>query len=238
MNSWKDDLVTTSPWLHASALPAIREALRLRLRLTPYLYSAMRAAHESHAPILSPTFLPFEDDPASFADTDALMVGPWLLAAPVTREGAREIEVYLPYGPESWRDFWTGQSFAPGQSATIAAPLERLPLLAPTGAIIATTDSGADYSRLHDEPSRALHVFPGAGAGRSTATLYEDDGLSLDGASTCLTITLAWTRARIRVALAARGDYPLPYSRLRVVLPEGETRRVEVSNSGGVELFS
>ena len=238
MNSWKDDLVTTSPWLHASALPAIREALRLRLRLTPYLYSAMRAAHESHAPILSPTFLPFEDDPASFADTDALMVGPWLLAAPVTREGAREIEVYLPYGPESWRDFWTGQSFAPGQSTTIAAPLERLPLLAPTGAIIATTDSGADYSRLHDEPSRALHVFPGAGAGRSTATLYEDDGLSLDGASTCLTITLAWTRARIRVALAARGDYPLPYSRLRVVLPEGETRRVEVSNSGGVELFS
>ena len=46
MNSWKDDLVTTSPWLHASALPAIREALRLRLRLMPYIYSAMREAHE------------------------------------------------------------------------------------------------------------------------------------------------------------------------------------------------
>ena len=50
MNSWKPDNVTTSPWLHAEALPAIREALRLRLRLMPYLYSAMHAAHEAHIP--------------------------------------------------------------------------------------------------------------------------------------------------------------------------------------------
>jgi alpha-glucosidase len=238
MNSWKDDLITTSPWLHASALPAIREALRLRLRLMPYLYSAMRAAHESHAPVLSPTFVPFEDDPASFADTDALMVGAWLLAAPVTREGAREVEVYLPRGPEGWRDFWTGQSFASGQFATIAAPLERLLLLAPAGAIIATTDSGDDYSRLHDESSRALRVFPGVDAGQSTATLYEDDGISIDGASTRLTITLDWTLSRIRVALTAAGDYPLPYRRMRVVPPDGETRRIELSSGDGVELFS
>ena len=70
----------------------------------PYLDSAMRAAHESHLPILTPTFVAFEDDPASFVDADALMVGAWLLAAPVTRDGAREVEVYLPRGPEEWRD--------------------------------------------------------------------------------------------------------------------------------------
>jgi alpha-glucosidase len=238
MNSWKDDFITTSPWLHASALPAIREALRLRLRLMPYLYSAVRAAHESHMPILSPTFVAFEDDPASFADTDALMFGAWLLAAPVTREGAREVEVYLPRGPESWRDFWTGQIFASGQFATIAAPLERLPLIAPTGAIIAMTDSGGDYSSRHDEPSRALRVFPGAGAGQSSATLYEDDGISIDGALTCVTTTLDWTPSLVRVALTVGGDYPLPYSSMRVVLPKGETRRLELSSDDGIELFT
>ena len=109
MNSWKDDGVTTSPWLHPSALPAIREALRLRLRLMPYLYSAMVLAHEAHVPVLTPTFMRFEDDPASFADADAAMFGPCLLAAPVLSEGAREVEVYLPRGPESWRDVWTGR---------------------------------------------------------------------------------------------------------------------------------
>ena len=187
--------------------------------------------------MLSPTFVRFEDDPASFADSDALMVGPCLLAAPVTLEGARKIEVYLPRGPESWRDFWTGQSFTPGQFAWVAAPLERLPLLAPAGAVIATTDSGDDFSRLHDEPSRALRVFPGAGEGRSTATLHEDDGISIDGASTRLTIALNWTPSRLRVALTVSGAYRLPYCRMRIVLPEGETRRVELMSGDDVELF-
>ena len=81
-------------------------------------------------------------------------------------DGAREVQVYLPRGPESWRDFWTGRVYEAGGCAPIPAPLDRLPLLAPAGAIVATTDNGDDYSRLHDEPSRGLRVFPGADAGR------------------------------------------------------------------------
>ncbi len=237
MNSWKDDLITTSPWLHPSASPGIREALRLRLRLMPYLYSLMRAAHEAHAPVLSPTFVRFEDDPLSFRDADALMFGPSLMAAPVTQEGARQVEIYLPRGPEFWRDFWTADSYASGQTATVPAPLERLPLLAPTGAIIVMTDSCDDYSRLHDEFSRALYLFPGVEAGRSSATIYEDDGHSIDGAVTRVTITLDWTPSRICVALTARGKYSLPYRRMRVILPVGETRPIELSGGDGVELY-
>jgi alpha-glucosidase len=236
MNSWKDDGLTTSPWLYAEALPMIRDALRLRLRLMPYLYSAMVRAHEAHIPVLKPTFMVFEDDPASFADADAAMFGPCLLAAPVLRDGAREVEVYLPCGPESWRDFWTGRVYEPGRSATIPAPLDRLPLLAPAGAIVATTDSGDDVSRLHDEPSRALCVFPGAGAGASSGELFEDDGVSLAGPSTRVTIALSWTASRVRVAVGASGNYPLPYPEMRVILPEGETRTVELSGAEGIGL--
>ena len=236
MNSWQDDGITTSPWLHPEALPAIRDALRLRLRLMPYLYSAMVSAHEAHIPVLAPTFVPFEDDPACFADADTAMFGPCLLAAPAMREGAREVEVYLPRGPESWRDFWTGRVYAAGRSATIPAPLDRLPLLAPAGAIVVTTDSADDYSRLHDEPSRALRVFPGAGEGASRATLVEDDGISLVGASTRLTIALSWTASHVRVAVGASGNYPLPYTEMRVIPPEDETRTVELSGAEGIGL--
>jgi alpha-glucosidase len=236
MNSWKADGVTTSPWLYPEALPAIRNALRLRLQLMPYLYSAMVWAHEAHVAVLAPTFVAFEDDPACFADADAAMFGPCLLAAPVMRDGAREVEVYLPRGPESWRDFWTGRVHEAGQRATIPAPLDRLPLLAPAGAIVATTDSGEDYSRLHDEPSRALRVFPGAGAGASRATLFEDDGLSLVGASTRVTIALSWTASKVRVGVGVSGNYPLPYSEMRVILPEDETRMVELSGTDGIGL--
>ena len=139
------------------------------------------------------------------------------------REGAREVEVYLPRGPESWRDFWTGRVNAPGRSATIPAPLDRLPLLAPAGAIVVTTDSADDYSRLHDE-------------GASRATLVEDDGISLVGASTRLTIALSWAASHVRVAVGASGNYPLPYTEMRVIPPEDETRTIELSGAEGIGL--
>jgi alpha-glucosidase len=236
MNSWKDDGVTTSPWLHPEALPAIRDALRLRLRLMPYLYSAIVSAHEAHTPVLAPTFVAFEDDSACFADADAAMFGPCLLAAPALHDGAREIEVYLPRGPESWRDFWTGRVYAAGQIATIPAPLDRLPLLAPAGAIVAMTDNGDDYSRLHDEPSRGLRVFPGTADGASRAVLIEDDGISLVGASARVAIALSWTASRVCVEAGASGNYTLPYQEMRVILPEDETRTVELSGADGIGL--
>jgi len=236
MNSWKEDGLFTSPWLYPEALPMIRDAIRLRLRLMPYLYSAVVSAHESHMPVLMPTFMAFEDDPASFADADAAMFGPSLLAAPAMREGAREVEVYLPAGVDSWRDFWTGRLYEPGRRATVPAPLDRLPLIAPAGGIVPVTDSGDDASRLHDEPSRALRVFPGAGAGSSSAVLFEDDGVSLAGAATRVTITLEWTATSVRVAVGASGHYPLPYSIIRVILPEDEKRTVELASADGIGL--
>ncbi len=236
MNSWKGGGVTTSPWLHLEALPAIREALRLRLRLMPYLYNAMVLAHEAHVPVLAPTFFVFEDDPATFADADAAMFGPCLLAAPALAESVREVEAYLPLGVESWRDVWTGRVYEAGQSVAIPAPLNRLPLLAPAGAIVPVTDSGDDTSRLHDEPSRALIVFPGAASGQSRVTLVEDDGLALAGPSTRVTVALCWTDDRVRVEVSASGDYPLPYSGMRVILPADETRTVELRGTDGIGL--
>ena len=70
-----------------------------------------------------------------------------------------------------------------GHILPFAPEPDRLPLLAPAGAIVAMTDNGDDYSRLHDEPSRGLRVFPGAAEGASRAILFEDDGISLVGAS-------------------------------------------------------
>jgi alpha-glucosidase len=238
MNSWKPDGAATSPWLHPQALPAIREALRLRLRLTPYLYSAMHAAHRAHQPVLAPTFLAFEHDAKCFEDCDAFLLGPSLMAAPVTEEGVREVGVYLPAGPDCWRDFCSGETYESGRLQMIRAPLERLPLLAPAGGIVPMTDSNGDYSRLVDEPSRAVRIFPGLRTGRAQAILYEDDGLSADGPLTEVTIRLAWTPADIEVAVSFRGDYRLPYEKMRIVPPRRETRplRLVVEDARGQDV--
>ena len=237
MNSWKPDGVYTAPWLHAEATPAIRAAIRLRYRLIPYLYSLMHHAAAGGPAPLRPTFATFGADPATLADNDELMVGSGLLAAPVVEPGARSRQVYLPAGPECWFDFWSGERLAAGAVATLAAPLDRLPLAAPAGAIIPMTDEPADFSRLHDEPSRCLRLFPGPGMGSSRFTLVEDDGISVAGAITRLSFELAWTQTTVTLTAGSTGPAPAGLADIGVSLPLAD-RRTLVLNGAGVALQS
>jgi len=236
MNSWKPDGTVTTPWLHPEALPAIRWAIRLRYRLMPYLYSLYRRAAECGEPILRPTFFDFPEDPATLAENDELMLGPLLLAAPVVEKGARQRAVYLPAGPVGWCDVYAETWHAAGEMALLAAPLERLPLLVPEGAIFPLTNEARDFSRLHDEPSRCVRIFPGRGSGESSFTLYEDDGLSLrhrEGDLAELDFCLDWDDDAVRLSLAKRGGYALPYDTVTVALPAAERRWLALESAAG-----
>ena len=57
-------------------------------------------------------------------------------------------------------------------------PLARIPVFVPAGAMIPTTDS-SDMRLRHNEPSRALRIYPARGRATSTFILYEDDGHTL-----------------------------------------------------------
>ncbi|MCZ8075931.1 MAG: hypothetical protein O9341_17575, partial [Paucibacter sp.] len=52
-------------------------------------------------------------------------------------EGERQRSVYFPAG-EAWLDWWTGRRFEGGSEATVAAPLDRLPLFIRVGAAVPT----------------------------------------------------------------------------------------------------
>ena len=232
MNSWKPDGVINSPWLHAAALPAIRRAIRLRYRLMPYLYSLMHHAAARHEPVLRPTFLQFPDDPGCVEDCDELMLGPFLLAAPVVQPGARARTLRLPFGPDCWFDWHGGEAHAPGL-VTVAAPLDRLPLLVQAGGIVPMTaqDGG------HDEPSRLLRVFPGPGHGESRFELVEDDGITPDGPRTRLAITLSWTPHAVVLRVTAEGAFSLPAG-MTVMLPDAERRPLRLESGPGAPTLS
>lgn len=230
MNSWKPDGVYTSPWLHPGATALIRDAIRLRYRLIPYLYSLMHDVAGHGIPPLLPPFAAFDGHET---EGDDLMVGPWLLACPVVTAGATDVLAVLPAGPQCWFDFWTGERHDSGQSVRIAAALDRLPLLCPAGAILPMTDAGDDYTRLHDEPSRCVRIFPGPGAGHSRFTLVEDDGISAAGVVTRVHLEMSWTPEAVRLAVRAEGGYRLPYDRIAVVLPRGDARPLDLASALG-----
>ena len=51
-----------------------------------------------------------------------------------------------------------------------------------------------------------------------------------------MTVALSWTKSAVRVEVEASGDYPLPYSGMRVILPADETRTVELAGADGIAL--
>ncbi len=228
MNSWKPDGVYTSPWLHPEAVPMIREAIRLRYRLMPYLYALMHDFAATGTPPLLPTFAVFDNDPATLADGPDLMLGPYLLAAPVVEPGARSRDVYLPAGPECWFEFWSGEVLPSGRTVTLAAPLGQLPLVLPAGAILPMTDS-TDFSRTHDEPSRLVRIYPGPSTGSSRFVLVEDDGITVGGPTTRVVLDMSWTPTEITLAAATDGDHALPYDAIRVVLPQADGRALHLA---------
>ena len=106
----------------------------LRYRLLPYTYTLAWQAHALGLPLMRPLVLNYPDDPKTWTLDHEYLWGDDLLVAPVTREGATAWPVYLPQG--EWFDFWTGERHLGPGGVTLAAPLERLPLLVRAGAIL------------------------------------------------------------------------------------------------------
>jgi alpha-glucosidase (family GH31 glycosyl hydrolase) len=81
---------------------------------------------------MRPLYFDFPNDPATHDQTLEFMLGPEILVAPITVLGARSREVYLPRGTQ-WVDAWTGEVFNGGQTVSIQAPLEHIPVFLRAG---------------------------------------------------------------------------------------------------------
>jgi alpha-D-xyloside xylohydrolase len=124
-------------------------------------------------PIIRPMILAFQNDPAAAAHRYQYMFGPDLLVAPMYQPGTHR-GVYLPKLPGSgeWLDYWTGNSFAGGQTIEVKAPLDRMPLFVRAGAIIPMLPEEIDtliprHAAMSKEvvaidDRRVLQVWPGA----------------------------------------------------------------------------
>ena len=84
-------------WSWGDVVQAIvREALRLRYRLMPYIYAAFLAASETGAPVQRPLVFDHQDDPMVRDLDDEYLFGRDLLVAPVLEPGQTSRQVYLP----------------------------------------------------------------------------------------------------------------------------------------------
>jgi alpha-D-xyloside xylohydrolase len=110
-------------------MDGLRAAAVLHYELFPYLYGLL----QGRQPVLRPLGFGFPNDPGSWSATYELLVGPDLLAAPVTGPGTTPF-VYLP--PGRWVDLYTGVAVRGSRSLNRSTPLDQFPLYARAGAVI------------------------------------------------------------------------------------------------------
>jgi alpha-glucosidase (family GH31 glycosyl hydrolase) len=114
--------------------------------------------------------LDFPNDPKVADLRDEYMFGPAFLVAPVTEQGATSREVYLPAGTD-WYNYWTEERVKGGQTVTVQAPIDTIPLFVKAGSIVPL---GSPVESTHEAQSiERIQVYPGADA---SFTLFSDDG--------------------------------------------------------------
>jgi len=179
---------------------------RLRYRLLPYVYSLAGAATLRDGTMLRPLVMDFPSDAAVLDVKDEFMFGPALLVSPVTTYQASERAVYLPPATGGWYDFWSGVAIAGGNSSTVAAPLDQIPVHVRAGSIL---PFGPELAYTSEKPADPVTLFVYAGANGSFE-LYEDDGSSYGYETGAFTrILLTWNDATSTLTLGAReGSFP------------------------------
>jgi alpha-glucosidase len=100
---------------------------RIYRGLGPYLRALSAEAAETGLPLQRPLFLHFEDDPQTYGEQTAYLLGPDLLVAPVIEAGTARRAAYLP-ASTAWSHLWSGARYEGGRSVEVAAPLGQPPV--------------------------------------------------------------------------------------------------------------
>ena len=212
IHSTNTDNTVTEPWMYSGMTSLIRDAIRFRYRMSPYLYSLMYRAHETGLPIMEALVSAFQNDPRAWQEDVDFMWGDSLLAATVVEKGQTVREVYLPDSGDArvrWYDFHTREPYRQGTRISLPVDLSSIPLFVKSGAIVPM--SAEDLMSLAKEPVRHLKLLLAPDVD-GEFTMYEDDGISnnyLDGVYRKTRIEM---KAGIRTAITftCEGAYESP----------------------------
>lgn len=151
----------------------VRDFIKLRYSLTPYLYTMMWENSQNGMPLMRPLFFEeYEFD--QIQETKTYLWGDDFLVTPIVEKGVEGAEVDLP-GGSAWFDFWTGERFEGGQTLFSEHSIETIPVFVRAGAIIPMIP---EVQTLDSFPGDQLILNYYHDETISTANdgIYEDDG--------------------------------------------------------------
>lgn len=173
IHSCNTDNTVTEPWMYSSYTKYIRDAIKLRYKLVPYLYSLLFEASTKGSPIMRPLIYEFQNDKKLLEESFDFMLGSSILVSNVLEKGAKTRKVYLPEG-STWFDWNTKQVYEGGQTIEFEVTLDSIPIFLRSGSIIPINE---DLMNIHNDSAEKLK-FIIEPSQESSFVLYEDDGIT------------------------------------------------------------
>ena len=203
-------------------LDIAREALKLRYRLLPYIYTAFVKHNETGEPIQRPLIFDYQAD-ANVRNIDTqYLFGRDLLVAPVLEAELDAREVYLPAG--EWFDLHSDEQIvSPGETITVELSAENIPVFVRAGAIVPMWAEAPKSARGYQPELLELHAYVPSADGSWQSMVQEDDGLTFaantDGyVRTALTLTRDGDKLTIAGHRSGVGFAEFKRNSLRIVL--------------------
>ena len=162
-------------------LPAVRNMIRLRYALLPYLYSEFMKAALEDTSYFRPLAFDYPDDPDAREVEDQLLLGEGLMAAPVYVQNAHGRHVYLPEPMKLLRlravdDY--DEEILPAGHHYIRCALDEVLLFLRPGHIVPVAQPANNTSEL-DDASLTLWSFLPDGES-AEYRMYRDDGVTTE----------------------------------------------------------
>ncbi|MGN1479044.1 MAG: TIM-barrel domain-containing protein, partial [Acutalibacteraceae bacterium] len=175
LHSTSNELMGKEPWNYSAPIHHYAaEALRLRHRLIPYIYSMNYRCAFLGETLIKPMYYEHPDDEWAYKCGSQYYFGSEMIVAPIfnktdKRTSAAWVDVTLPEG--EFTDIFTGTVYKGGQKIRMFRDIDSIPMLAKPGAII-PLDSGELSNDCSLPEEIETLVFNGSGS----FDMYEDDG--------------------------------------------------------------
>jgi len=173
----KDLKIERRIWAYAPEYASpMRNAVRLRYALSPYIYDAARQTFDTGISMCRPMYYDWPEEENAYIYKEQNMFGDAILSTVIgsavsPETGLAGRKVWLPAG-QDWYDMTSGKILKGGQELELSYTLDENPWFVKAGAIIPM--AGEEIMSLQ-EKSDELVVFVAPGDGRSEYSLYEDD---------------------------------------------------------------
>ena len=162
-------------------LPAVRNMIRLRYALLPYLYSEFMKAALENTSYFRPLAFDYPDDPDAREVEDQLLLGEGLMAAPIYVQNAHGRHVYLPEPMKLLRlravdDY--DEEILPAGHHYIRCALDEVLLFLPPGHIIPVAQPANNTAELDDSSLTLWSFLPNGES--AEYRMYRDDGVTTE----------------------------------------------------------